>query len=156
FMTTSVGFPVLSLIIFIPIIAAVIILFVPKEQKDLVRGIALMAALSILGLSLFVFLNYNDQGNALSNAHAAVLQDAGKNLADYNLTADQASAAAPNAKPAVASVGTTTATALFNHNLADQENYSWLPSLGISYALGVDGLSAPMVLLTGLVAVAGV
>ncbi|MFN8562140.1 MAG: hypothetical protein U0703_11095 [Anaerolineae bacterium] len=28
--------------------------------------------------------------------------------------------------------------------------------LGISYSLGVDGLSVPMVLLTGLVAVAGV
>ena len=33
---------------------------------------------------------------------------------------------------------------------------TWVPSLGISYSLGVDGLSAPMVLLTGLVAVAGV
>ncbi len=31
-----------------------------------------------------------------------------------------------------------------------------MPSLGISYHLGVDGLSVPMVLLTGLVAVAGV
>jgi NADH-quinone oxidoreductase subunit M len=34
--------------------------------------------------------------------------------------------------------------------------YDWVPSLGITYHVGVDGLSAPMVLLTGMVAVAGV
>ena len=38
------------MIIFVPIIAAVIILFIPKEQKDLIRGIAFMAAAIVLGL----------------------------------------------------------------------------------------------------------
>ena len=32
------------------------------------------------------------------------------------------------------------------------EDYEWLPDLGISYKLGVDGLSLPMVFLSGLVA----
>jgi NADH-quinone oxidoreductase subunit M len=32
------------------------------------------------------------------------------------------------------------------------EDYSWLPDLGISYKLGVDGLSLPMVFLSGLIA----
>jgi NADH-quinone oxidoreductase subunit M len=37
-----------------------------------------------------------------------------------------------------------------------QINIPWVPSLGISYHVGVDGVSAPMVLLTGLAALGGV
>ena len=33
------------------------------------------------------------------------------------------------------------------------KTFSWVPQLGIAYDLGVDGLTAPMVLLTGMVAV---
>src|ERR1051326_2162570 len=36
------------------------------------------------------------------------------------------------------------------------ENYSWLPALGISLHFGVDGISAPLVLLTGVVMFTGV
>jgi NADH-quinone oxidoreductase subunit M len=36
------------------------------------------------------------------------------------------------------------------------EKYDWLPALGISYHVGVDGMSAPLVLLTGIVMVTGV
>lgn len=36
------------------------------------------------------------------------------------------------------------------------EKYDWLPSLGISYHLGIDGISAPLVLLTGVVMFTGV
>ncbi|MFU8772972.1 MAG: complex I subunit 4 family protein, partial [Anaerolineales bacterium] len=36
------------------------------------------------------------------------------------------------------------------------EKYDWLPSLGISYHLGIDGISAPLVLLTGIVMFTGV
>ncbi|MDZ8188481.1 MAG: NAD(P)H-quinone oxidoreductase subunit 4 [Nostoc sp. ChiSLP02] len=31
------------------------------------------------------------------------------------------------------------------------ENYSWIPQLGLNWAVGVDGLSMPLVLLTGLI-----
>ncbi len=154
------NFPVLSMIIFVPIIAAVIILFIPKEQKDLVRGIAFAAAAIILVLGLFIFLNYNTQVNSLSEQQAAALQGSGQSLDTYELTAAQAQAGSKGATTATttasASTGTATATTLFKNGLAFKEDYSWLPSLGISYSLGVDGLSAPMVLLTGLVAVAGV
>jgi len=37
-----------------------------------------------------------------------------------------------------------------------QESYSWLPALGISLKFGVDGMSAPLVLLTGIVMLTGV
>ena len=36
------------------------------------------------------------------------------------------------------------------------EKYSWLPQLGISYYVGVDGMNAPLVLLTGIVMFTGV
>lgn len=36
------------------------------------------------------------------------------------------------------------------------EKYDWLPDLGISYHVGIDGLSAPLVLLTGVVMFTGV
>ncbi len=36
------------------------------------------------------------------------------------------------------------------------EKYDWLPQLGISLYLGVDGMSAPLVLLTGIVMLTGV
>ena len=36
------------------------------------------------------------------------------------------------------------------------EKYNWLPALGISLQFGVDGISAPLVLLTGVVMFTGV
>ena len=36
------------------------------------------------------------------------------------------------------------------------EKYNWLPALGISLNFGVDGISAPLVLLTGVVMFTGV
>ncbi|MBZ0290626.1 MAG: NADH-quinone oxidoreductase subunit M, partial [Anaerolineae bacterium] len=65
-----------------------------------------------------------------------------------DLTADQATLTSAG--------GDMVATEMFARGLAFEENVEWLPQLGISYHLGVDGLNAPMVLLTGLVAVAGV
>ncbi|MFN8448629.1 MAG: NADH-quinone oxidoreductase subunit M [Anaerolineae bacterium] len=149
-MTASFEFPVLSLIVFVPILAGVLILFIPKDMKDLVRGIAFGAAAIVLGLALFVFASYNSQVEQLSTDQAALLQGAGQDLDTFNLdTTDQAA-------QQVEASGVTTATTLFKHGLAFEENVTWVPSLGISYSLGVDGLSVPMVLLTGLVAVAGV
>ena len=120
--------PVLSLIIFIPVVAAVIILFMNGERRDLVRGVAVAAALAVLLLSLAVYLGYNAQVAEVT-ANQEALLGAG---------------------------GPMAATQMFAEGLAFEEQYEWLPSLGIGYHVGVDGLSAPMVLLTGMVAMAGV
>ena len=40
--------------------------------------------------------------------------------------------------------------------LAYMEQYSWVPSIGINYIVGVDGLSATLVLLTSIVGLGGV
>jgi len=49
----------------------------------------------------------------------------------------------------------------FNYNISAGgyqffERYDWLPQLGISYFVGVDGMNAPLVLLTGVVMFTGV
>lgn len=120
------SFPVLSLIIFIPIVAAIVILLLKNEQRDLIRGIAISSAAVVFGLSLFVYLNYNANVVNLDTVQTQMIAEGGS------------------------------ATAMFETTLAFEERVEWIPSLGIAYHVGVDGLSVPMVLLTGMVAVTGV
>ena len=96
--------PVLSIIIFSPIIAGVIVFLLPKEKVREIKIISLASTVLSLVLSIGVYFSYNI------------------NVAGYQFV----------------------------------ERLSWLPSLGISYLVGVDGISAPMVLLTGIVACTGV
>jgi len=97
-------FPFLSVIVFTPIIAALIILLYKPEQKKEIRITALTAALFALALSLFIYFSYD------------------KVAAGYQFI----------------------------------EKYDWMPMMGISLYFGVDGLSVPLVLLTGIVMVTGV
>jgi len=97
-------FPILSVIVFTPIVAGMLILLFPAERKNEVRVTALAAATFALLLSVWVFFSYDS------------------NAAGYQF----------------------------------QEAYSWLPSLGIGYHVGVDGMSTPLVLLTGVVMFTGV
>lgn len=97
-------FPILSVILFLPLAAALIILCLPANRKDVVRIAALTTAMLALVLSAVVFFTYD------------------KTAAGYQFT----------------------------------ERLAWLPQLGISYFVGVDGMSAPLVLLTGVVMFTGV
>ncbi len=97
-------FPVLSFIVFTPIVAGMLILLIPGERKNEIRVTALAAATFALLLSIWVYVSYN-------------IGEAG-----YQFV----------------------------------EKYDWLPALGISFHVGVDGLSAPLVLLTGVVMFTGV
>jgi NADH-quinone oxidoreductase subunit M len=98
-------FPFLSVIVFTPSVAALIILALPARRKDLVRSVALAAAAVDLLLSLFIYLQYLT-----------------RQLTGYQFI----------------------------------EQYRWLPQLGISLHFGVDGISMPLVLLTGVVMFTGV
>jgi NADH-quinone oxidoreductase subunit M len=96
--------PILSVIVFTPLVAAVIMLMMKPTMKTEVRVTALAAAAFDLFLSGWVYFTYNMQA------------------AGYQFV----------------------------------EKYAWLPPLGISYHVGVDGMSAPLVLLTGVVMFTGV
>jgi NADH-quinone oxidoreductase subunit M len=97
-------FPVLSVIVFTPIVAGLLILLFPAERKNEVRVTALAAAAFALILSVWVYFSYDLAAGG------------------YQFV----------------------------------ENYNWLPALGISYIVGVDGMNAPLVLLTGVVMLTGV
>ena len=98
------NFPYLSVIIFTPIVAGVLLLFFPAEKKESIRRFALAAASLDLLLSLIVYFRYD------------------QTIAGYQFI----------------------------------EKIEWIPRLGISYHVGVDGMSAPLVLLTGVVIFTGV
>ncbi len=98
------NFPVLSIITFTPIVAALIMLAMPANRKNEVRAVALGSAIFALILSAWVYFTYD------------------QTAAGYQFL----------------------------------EKYDWLPALGISLYFGVDGMSAPLVLLTGVVMFTGV
>jgi NADH-quinone oxidoreductase subunit M len=97
-------FPILSVIVFTPILAGLLILLIPADRKTEVRMAALGAATIALLLSIWVYFGYQVEAGGYQYL----------------------------------------------------ERYSWLPALGISYMVGIDGISAPMVLLTGVVMFTGV
>jgi NADH-quinone oxidoreductase subunit M len=98
------NFPVLSVITFTPMVAALIILMLPSGRRNETRAVALMAATFALILSVWMYFSYDQAA------------------AGYQFV----------------------------------ERYNWLPALGISLHFGVDGMSAPLVLLTGVVMFTGV
>jgi NADH-quinone oxidoreductase subunit M len=97
-------FPILSVIVFTPILAGMLLLLFPAERKAEIRVTALAASLFALFLSGWVYFSYDIAAGG------------------YQFI----------------------------------ERYDWLPFLGISYFVGIDGISAPLVLLTGVVMFTGV
>lgn len=93
------GFPILSLILLLPVLGAVIIMFSPREQGQRIKSVAAGATLLSLLLSLVVMAGY-----------------------DLGLG-----------------------------GLQFRESIPWVKDLGINYALGVDGISLPLLLLTNLI-----
>lgn len=143
------GFPILSALIWIPIIAGIVILFIPATMRDMYRGVAITAAFVTLALSATVFFGYNSLVTAqLNDAVAAGLVD--EDATEYDAFYAQ------NEEITAEIEGLSSATVGFKEALVFEEYVEWVPEVGIAYNLGVDGLTAPMVLLTGMVAVAGV
>src|SRR5512137_334723 len=97
-------FPVLSVIVFTPIVAGMLILLIPGERKTEIRVTALAAAFFAMILAIWVYFSYDIPAGG------------------YQFV----------------------------------ENHTWLPQLGISLHFGVDGMSSPLVLLTGIVMFTGV
>jgi NADH-quinone oxidoreductase subunit M len=95
--------PVLSLIVFTPLVGALLLLFVPGNAHRLIRWIALLASLASFGFSL-ALLGYDPAG------------------AEFQF----------------------------------REELPWIPAFGMSYILGVDGISVVLVILTTLLSVVSI
>lgn len=105
-------FPFLTVIVFSPIVTAVIILLLPKERKEDARVLALAGAGIGLLLATFLYIDFNNN-----------LPPAGVSWAE---------------------------------SLRYVQEVDWIPSIGLKYIVGVDGLSTTLVLLTAVVGVGGV
>ncbi len=99
------SFPILSIIVFTPLVAGALILLMPAERKNEIRVTALAAAVFALILSAWIYFQY-------------LVQD----MTGYQFV----------------------------------EKYAWMPRWGIELHMGVDGISTPLVLLTGIVMFTGV
>ncbi len=97
-------FPILSVIIFIPLIAGLVILLLPANRQNAIRWTALGASAATFLLTILLYFSYDID------------------LAGYQFL----------------------------------EKIPWVPALGISYSVGVDGLSTPMMLMAGIVLFCGV
>jgi NADH-quinone oxidoreductase subunit M len=97
------GFPILSVIIFLPLAGGLLILALPAGRKSLIKTLAAGAGAIDLVLSLLLYFSYD------------------KAVAGYQFI----------------------------------EKMPWVPQLGISYHVGVDGFSLPMVILGALVVLCG-
>ncbi len=98
------GFNILTLITFIPIIGIIIIALVPKRVEKSAKYIALVFSIIVLGLAIYLLANFNS------------------------------------------SIGT----------MQFEEKYQWIESVNVTYHLGIDGISMPIVFLTCLLTVLGV
>jgi NADH-quinone oxidoreductase subunit M len=95
---------VLETLIYLPMLAALVLVFVPRPQKTAIRWIGIGSGLALLVMSTYAFVAFDYDGGARFQLQRA---------------------------------------------------YPWLEILGIEFALGIDGIAAPMVLLTGIVSAAG-
>jgi NADH-quinone oxidoreductase subunit M len=98
------GYPILSLIAYIPLLGALLLLFVGRERLAAIRNLAFAFSLGSFALSLLLPFNYDQ----------------------------------------------TTAAVQFT------ERVTWIPSIGVSYFLGLDGISLWLVLLTTFLSPIGV
>jgi NADH-quinone oxidoreductase subunit M len=95
---------VLETLVYLPMLAALVLVFIPRPQKSLIRWISIGSGLALLIMSVYAFIAFDYDGGAR-----------------FQL----------------------------------ERSYPWLDQLGIAFALGIDGIAAPMVLLTGIVSLAG-
>jgi NADH-quinone oxidoreductase subunit M len=92
------GFPILSLLVFLPTAGAILISLLPRERTDLLRAVALGCTLAVFVISLPLWFSFQSGAPAFQF----------------------------------------------------EEQAAWVPDLGITYHVGVDGISLPLVLLTTL------
>ncbi|OPZ80666.1 MAG: NADH-quinone oxidoreductase subunit M [bacterium ADurb.Bin431] len=88
--------PILTILTFLPLAGALVLLFVPRQREALIRWFTLVLTLAVFLLSLPLFTAFDGA----------------------------------------------------NPGFQFEENRSWIPSAGIGYHLGVDGISLLMVMLT--------
>jgi NADH-quinone oxidoreductase subunit M len=112
----------LSLIVFVPSIAALALLFIPSSNAKAIKWVSLVATIVTFVLSLVLLGEYTQ------------FKDSWRDLADRALV---------------------TRDATENDPLDLVFRYPWIGVFNVEYYMGVDGISLPLVLLTGLISLLG-
>ncbi len=97
--TNVYGFPLLSLLTYLPLIGAIILLFFKKEEEEKIRQTAFGVSIVTLLVSLLLIPGFDSTKS------------------DMQFT----------------------------------EQYSWIPSLGVEYAFGIDGISLLLIIMTTII-----
>ena len=97
------SFPLLTIITFAPLLGALVVLLLPKDNERGIKNWSVLISLVPLALSIFLWFAYANTSGG------------------YQF----------------------------------QEVHSWIPQLGASYHMGVDGLSVPLIFLTALLTTLG-
>jgi NADH-quinone oxidoreductase subunit M len=118
----------MSLVIFIPSLAAVALLFVPRGQEEWMRWLTLIGTAVTLAFSIFMLIDYY------------------RDVPDFYVNHPEHSTLNHRAEIADKAHGETQPEGLSGHNWLGRR--SWISSFNIDYYLGVDGISMPLVLLT--------
>ncbi|MBI5888176.1 MAG: NADH-quinone oxidoreductase subunit M [Deltaproteobacteria bacterium] len=100
----ALGYPILSILIFIPLLGAALLFFVPGRNKEMLRLTALGFTLLNFFVSILLWVNFDSS----------------------------------------------------TYKMQFVEKSRWIPSIGVDYFLGMDGISILLVLLTAFIAVIGV
>ncbi|MDR3636449.1 MAG: NADH-quinone oxidoreductase subunit M [Isosphaeraceae bacterium] len=124
----------LTLLWLIPLAGALIVLFVPKQLEQAIKGVALGATALTFLLTLVAFTQY--VGSARASAPLAERVRANELKADSDSGGDLV-------------LGEEAGDAKYDLVL----RRAWIPYFNIQYYLGLDGISLSLVLLTGLVSV---
>jgi len=92
-------FPLLSILVFLPLVGAAVVGLVPQRRSDVARAVGAVVATIELGLAVWLLFHFQSGVGAMQWV----------------------------------------------------ESHEWIPSLGIGYRLGVDGISLFMIVLSGLI-----
>src|SRR6266568_3376497 len=95
------GFPILSLITYVPLIGAILLAFFPRDNGKAIKYFATAVAGFdfLLSIPLWIYFNPNGTGS---------------------------------------------------HMFQFRETYQWIPSLGVDYSFGIDGIALLLLLMTTL------
>jgi len=127
---------IMSLVIFVPAIASLVLMFVPRGMDEAMRWISLIATAITLALSLVLFVDYqrmldsHPEEGANRPSKATSLEDRAD--ADLARRLGLAESKAPLADDLVGRA-------------------VWIPNFNIYYFIGVDGISMPLILLTTVI-----
>jgi NADH-quinone oxidoreductase subunit M len=98
-MSNAYGFPILSLIVYLPLIGCLVLLFVRDDNQKAIRQTAFGVSMATLVLSLLLLVRFDET----------------------------------------------------NINMQFAEQASWIPTLGVEYLLGIDGITLLLILLTTII-----